>query len=165
MSRYGAALLAAVLALVLAQSARAEAPSGKRMYAELGQTAFSHEESITTLELRWGSVTPLQPSIDFALPVALSSALLTTPELDLALPIAVAPGARVIPRAGLMGLLVLGGGLGGYAFGWNAGVGVVVNAEGPVLLRADYTVRSFANPDGGLDNSMVAVSAGLGWRY
>jgi hypothetical protein len=135
------------------------------MYAELGQTGFEHESSITTLELRWGSVTPLQPSIDFAVPVALSSALLTTPDLDLAFPIAVAPGARVIPRAGVMALLVLGEGIGGYAFGWNAGVGLVVNADGPVLLRADYTVRSFANPDGGLENAMVAMSLGLGWRY
>jgi hypothetical protein len=34
-----------------------------------------------------------------------------------------------------------------------------------VLLRADYTLRSFMNPDGGLDNAMQAVSAGMGWKF
>ena len=151
--------------LAVASPGLAEEAKGRRMYAELGQLAFDEEEGVSTVGLRWGSVTPGQPSLDFALPFVVSYAIVTTPDLDLALPIPVAPGVRVIPRAGASAIVVLGGEVGFYAFGWNAGAGVVLNAGGPVLLRADYTVRSFSTTDSALDSAMHAASVGLGWKF
>ena len=162
--KHACALLAVAGGLISALPALAAEPTGRRMYVEIGQLSFV-DESMPTGELRWGSVTPLEPGIDFALPFALEPALITMPDLDLALPIPFAPGARVIPRAGVSALLVYGGGIGGYAPGWNAGAGLVLNARGPVVLRVDYTVHAYANSDGELDGVMHAVSAGIGFRY
>jgi len=157
-------LLAVAGGLISALPALAAEPTGRRMYVEFGQLIFA-DETMPTGELRWGSVTPLEPGFDFALPFALEPALITTPDLDLALPIPFAPGARVVPRAGVSALLVYGGDIGGYALGWNAGAGLVLNAAGPVVLRVDYTVRAYANSDGELDGLMHSVSAGIGFRY
>ena len=156
-------LAAVAFGLVTAHPARAEGPSGTRMYLEAGQIA-TYDFGMTTAELRCGSVTPLRPSFDFALPLAVVPGILTTPDLDLALPIPIAPGMRVIPRAGVTALVVYGGDIGGAALGWNVGAGLVVNSDGPLLLRADYTVRSFGSP-GNADAQLHAVSAGIGWRF
>ena len=161
---HGLLPLALVAGLVVARPGLADEANGRRMYVEVGQFLFS-EETMPTAELRWGSVTPLAPSLDFVLPFAIEPAMITTPDLDLALPIPLVPGARVIPRAGVSALLVYGGDIGGYALGWNAGAGLVVNAQGPVVLRMDYTVRAFTSSEGEIDGSMHAVSAGLGWRF
>jgi opacity protein-like surface antigen len=91
--------------------------------------------------------------------------LLAASDVDLSLPIPVGQGTRVIPRAGGFLMIGVGRSSDAFAFGWNAGAGLVFNSEGPVLLRADYTLRSFMNPDGGLDNAMQAVSAGMGWKF
>ena len=162
--KHACTLLAVAGGLISALPALAAEPNGRRVYIELGQLVFV-DESMPTGELRWGSVTPLEPSLDFVLPFALEPALIATPDLDLALPIPFAPGARVVPRAGVSALLVYGGDIGGYALGWNAGAGLVLNAQGPVVLRVDYTVRAYANSDGELDGVMHAVSAGIGFRY
>ena len=156
-------LLVLVAGLAVARPGRAEEAKGRRMYVEVGQFVFD-EEAMPTVELRWGSVTPLAPSLDFVLPFAIEPAVITTPDLDLAVPIPLAPGMRVIPRAGVSVLFVYGGDIGAYALGWNAGAGLVVNAGGPVL-RLDYTVRAFGNPEDDLNGAMHSVSAGLGWRF
>jgi hypothetical protein len=162
--KHACTLLAVAGGLVSALPVSAAEPNGRRMYVELGQLVFV-DESMPTGELRWGSVTPLEPGLDFVLPFALEPALIAMPDLDLALPIAFAPGARVVPRAGVSALLVYGGGIGGYALGWNAGAGLVLNAQGPVVLRVDYTLRAYGNSDGDINGLMHAVSAGIGFRY
>src|SRR5262245_30841990 len=76
--------------------------SAKRMYLQFGRLWVPEgEESIATGELRFGSVTPLKPSADFALSFGLVPALIANADLDLAIPVALAPGVRVIPRTGI----------------------------------------------------------------
>jgi hypothetical protein len=101
----GTAVLLAALALALAQPALAQVPSGHRMYAALGRAGSDQELDMTTVEVRWGSVAPLKPGVDFALPFVVESPIFITPEVDLALPIPVGASTRVIPRAGAMLML------------------------------------------------------------
>jgi len=143
-----------------------DSKSGTRMYLQVGRVWLPEEnEGLATGELRWGSVAPLQPSADFTLAFGLVPALLTSADLDLALPIAVAPGVRLIPRGGVSGLTLLGGDAGGFAFGLNTGGGLVLDADGPLLLRVDYTARILAAMGEGPGVLLHQLSAGIGWRF
>ena len=158
------ALLALTAGVAVSLPARAEEARGRRMYLECGSFGFD-EDTMLMGELRWGSVTPFALGVDFALPFGLTPAIVTTPDLDLAFPIAFAPGARLVPRAGASALLIAGGDIAGYAFGGNVGAGLVLNAQGPVVLRVDYTMRLFDIVGDEIDSPMHSVSAGIGWRY
>jgi len=146
--------------------AHAGSNPGRRMYLEVGQLWSTESDgALETGGLRWGSVTPFRPSGDFALTFGLVPALVTNADLDLAVPIEVAPRVRVIPRAGVSGLALLGGDFAGFAFGLNAGGGLVLNADGPMLLRVDYTERLYLPQDAEAAMLLHHVSAGLGWRF
>jgi hypothetical protein len=152
--------------LVLAGRAHAGEARGAVVFPELGVASFTLDESSETqLGFRAASVSPNQMSPDFTLSAWLVPALVLTADLDLAFPIALGPDTRLVPRIGGSALLVGGGDIFGYALGPNAGVGLILNARGPVLLRADYTTRILGGTS--LDESdavvMNSVTVGIGW--
>jgi len=154
----------AVLAMLVARCAHAQAPSpnSTRMFLELGEVALVDEIGFTTGGLRWCSVAPLRPSADLALTFALVAGIVGTTELDLALPIPLGPGVNVTPRAGVSAYVVSGA---GGALGFNYGAGVVLNPNGPVLLRADLCEHALGTGGPGRPTVLTSISAGIGWRY
>lgn len=152
----------AVLALLIARGAYAQAPSSTRMFLEAGEVALVDEIGFTTGGLRWCSVAPLRPSADFTLTFALLAGIVGASELDLALPVPFGPGVSVIPRAGVSAYVVGGG---GAALGFNYGAGIVMNPNGPVLLRADVCEHGLGTGGPGEPTVLTSISAGIGWRF
>ena len=170
------AALAAALVLALAASARAGAPivepyrtersaggSGTAAYLEIGRAAFGEYPPSTQVGFRVASMKPGLMGVDFAMAAWLVPGAVVTPDLDLAYPIAISPEVRLSPRVGFSGLLAGGGNLIFVAGGANAGIGLVLNPNGPLSLRGDYTLRSFMSPELGENEVMHVLSAGISW--
>jgi hypothetical protein len=146
---------------LLAGRAHAEERRGVLVFPELGVSSFTSEEGLERQAgFRAASLSPNNVSADFAFSALLLPAIILTPDLDIALPVALGQDVRLVPRIGVSGLLVAGGDVLGYAFGPNVGIGLVVNATGPVVFRTDYTVRMLGVDEAALMNS---ISVGLGW--
>jgi hypothetical protein len=152
----------ALLAMLIAPCAQAQVPSSSRMFLEVGEVALVDEIGFATGGLRWCSVAPMRPSVDFAFTFALVAGIIGASELDLALPVPLAPGVSVIPRAGVSAYVVSGA---GGALGFNYGAGVVLNPNGPVLLRADVCEHGLGTGGPGRPTVLTSISAGIGWRY
>ena len=166
--------LAAMLLVMSPETARAGLPlveprrpvessgHGPRAYVELGRASFGDGEfKGNQMGLRFVSMTPNQPSLDFELAAWLAPGAIITPDLDLAYPIALGPDVRIAPRVGLSGLLAGGGGFLYLAAGMNAGVGFIANPKGPVSLRLDYTARRFMDEELSDEGLMHVLSVGF----
>ena len=143
---------------------RSESPGGRgpRAYVELGKASFGNGEFTgNQIGLRIVSMTPNQPGVDFELAAWLVPGAVLTPDFDLAFPIALGPEVRIVPRAGLSGLLAGGGSLLYLAAGMNAGVGFIANPKGPVSFRVDYTARRFMAEELSDDGLMHVLSVGF----
>jgi hypothetical protein len=137
---------------------------GAVVFLEMGKSSFTTEEQDEMQAgFRIASVTPNRVSPDFALSAWLVPAIILTPDLAFTNPIAIGPDVRLVPRAGFSALLVGGGDIFGGALGFNAGLGIVCNARGPAVLRADYTARVLGDMGGENLISMHSVTVGFGW--
>ena len=152
--------------LVPAGRARAEDGSGAHVFPELGMASFGTEEgSYAVAGFRAASLSPNQPSVDFALAAWLVPAVVLTSDLALAFPIGLGQDVRLVPRIGGTAFVVAGGGIGGFGLGPNAGLGLVMNARGPVVLRVDGTLRRIGGDS--LDEedavTMNSLTLGIAW--
>src|SRR5262245_49160252 len=152
--------------LVPVGSARAGDGRGARVFPELGRASFAVEEgSYTVAGFRAASLTPNRPSADFALAAWLVPAAVLTTDLALAFPIGLGPDVRLVPHIGATAFGVAGGGIGGYGLGPSAGLGLVMNARGPVIVRVDGTLRRIGGDS--LDEesavNMSSLTLGIAW--
>jgi len=162
-SAYVALLLASLLC-ARATPALAQEPGGAHMFVSGGKLWFPEENQLGQGDMRICSLTPRRPSVDFDLAFGLVSVLVPIADLDVALPLRVAPGTLVIPRVGATAMAALGT-IGGYATGWNYGLGLVLNAQGPLLFRADYAARQLQGVESELDGPTHALTLGVGWTF
>ena len=132
-------------------------------YLEFGQAAFAEYPPETQVGFRVAPVKPGLAGVDFALAAWLVPGAVVTPDLDATYPIALSPQVRLAPRAGLSGLLAGGGGYILLAGGVNAGLGLVLNPNGPLSIRGDYTLRSILSPEENESELMHVVSVGISW--
>jgi hypothetical protein len=158
--------LVLVALLTCASRAHAQDGRGARVFPELGMASFTIDEgSYGVVGFRAASVTPNQPSVDYALAVWLVPAVVLTTDLALALPIGLGPDVRLVPRVGGTALLVGGGDIFGYALGPNVGLGLIMNARGPIVVRVDGTLRRLGGSS--LDEedavTMNSVTLGIAW--
>lgn len=150
--------------LTFSSEARAERGRGARVFPELGMASFTSEPGgYGVVGFRAASVSPNQPSADFALAAWLVPAVILTSDLALAYPIGVGPDVRLVPRIGATALIVGGGDILGYGVGPNFGLGLVLNARGPVLVRMDGTVRVLVAMGEDSPVSMSSLTLGIGW--
>jgi hypothetical protein len=150
--------------LTFSSEARAEKGRGVRVFPELGTASFSSEQGgYGVVGFRAASVSPNQPSADFALAAWLVPAVVLTSDLALAYPIGVGPDVRLVPRIGGTALIVGGGDFLGFGVGPNFGLGLVLNARGPVLVRIDGTARVLAVMDEDSLESMNSLTVGIAW--
>jgi hypothetical protein len=160
------ALVLVATLLVPTGRARAEDGRGAHVFPELGMASFGIEEgSYTVAGLRVASLSPNQPSADFALAAWLVPAAVLTTDLSLAFPIGIGADVRLVPHIGGSAFLVAGGGIAGYGLGPCAGLGLVMNARGPVSVRVDGTLRRIGGDS--LDEedavTMNSVTLGITW--
>jgi len=145
-----------------AKQTHVEPGRGLRAFLEVGQATFGDAVE-RQVGFRILSLTPNDPCIDFALGVWLASGAVITPDVDLALPIALDRSSRLVPHAGATGLLAGGGGFLFLTGGVNAGVGLILGANGPITFHADYTARKFNNVELRDDGLMHVVTLGITW--
>ena len=155
-----------VALLTFAGHAHAQDGRGARFFPEVGMASFTVDEgSYAVAGFRAASLTPNQLSADFALAAWLVPAVVLTTDLALAFPIGLSPDVRLVPRIGGTALLVGGGDIFGYALGSNVGLGLVMNARGPVIVRVDGTLRRVGGNS--LDEedavTMNSVTLGIAW--
>ncbi len=155
------------LALVLiaaALAARPAAADGADVHGWLhaGTFAFDHAQ-YPQVGGRFAGLAPARPAVDVAVDALVVPAAIVAGDADLALPIALNDGVRLVPRAGVSGLLVGGGDFLGVASGVNAGAGLVFGANARRSVRLDYTARRFGNEDVSDDRVLHSVSIGFGW--
>src|SRR5215831_1510458 len=158
-----APLLCAALLLAAAPVA-AQKKGDTRMFLELGELSAPEDFNFTSIGVRFNSVAPVQPTLDWSLAMAITGGLLGTTDLDLGLPIPAGEAAQIVPRAGVSALVVLAGDSGGGVVGWNYGAGLVLNPRGPLLMRADYTARRLGTGPDSSTADVNSFSVGVGWR-
>ena len=164
-------LLRPTLALLLvglgltASTAGADPTSSRLIYLEGGTTSVPTDETsgYSQLGFRTSNLDPRAPSVDFAMSALLVPAVLLVSDLDLAWPIPLGAGVRIVPRAGVSGILLAGPGFGGALPAVNAGVGLAFTPDGPVSFRADFVNRQVYGGDGGRSVSVQTLSVGLSW--
>lgn len=148
-----------------ASTASADPTSSRRFYLEAGQITVPTDDTqaYTQLGFRTSNLDARAPSIDFAMSALVVPAALLVGDLDVAWPIPFGQDVRIVPRAGVSGIVLAVPGFGGAVPGVNVGVGLAFTPDAPVSFRADFVNRQVYGGGSGRSVYAQTLSVGLSW--